>query len=214
MAKEYGDNLPTPQEWAVLKDRLNGAAGTARGVEARVGALDESFKTVWARLKKLEEAAAGPQAATAEEDAEEEEEEPEPPRDWLAVQDVETARLWLKELQEWMSGTYRWLPQSVELPPCWAWHPALVQELLAISSTRVQAYEVGGSTVSDFLTRWWPTFLERLRTEIVGRCGPQVHREGTRAYEVDPGQVAHLAAWWVQSRDLKDRPGAVEITGE
>ena len=208
MAAELGQDLPTPQEMARLIDRLNGAVASAAGTKARVADLDEAFKAVWARLKKLEEEPRQLPGVNLDVPAEEEEQE-EPPRDWLAVDDVETARQWLKDLTEWIAGPYRYLPKAYELPPCWPWHHTIVQELLAIHRSRTAAYEAGGGPVSDFLTRWWPSTLARLEEELGGHCTgpakrggeirPGVHQEGGKRFAVDPGMVDHLAAWWVES---------------
>ncbi|MGH3682294.1 MAG: hypothetical protein ACRDT2_18820, partial [Natronosporangium sp.] len=55
------------------------------------------------------------------------------PVSWLTLTDPAAARVALAELADWLTDVYLHYPGSLDsLGECWPWHPAAVEELLAL----------------------------------------------------------------------------------
>jgi hypothetical protein len=61
------------------------------------------------------------------------------PRSWLLAEDQEQAAADLEDLTGWLARVYLRYPGAV-LPSCWAWHPAVVEELWWLRQAHREAY--------------------------------------------------------------------------
>lgn len=98
---------------------------------------------------------------------------------WLAVDDPALGRALLADLADWLGAVYRHYPGG-ELPSCWAWHPAVVEELLWLRHAHRAAYEGQGASwrdVGDWHDRQRPGVVKRIRAAI-GDCELARHVDG------------------------------------
>ncbi|MQA13475.1 MAG: hypothetical protein GEV09_04665 [Pseudonocardiaceae bacterium] len=105
--------------------------------------------------------------------------EPEGLRSWLAADDPEQARALLADLTDWLGRVYlRYL--GVALPSCWAWHPAVVEELWWLRNAHHDAYHGQSACwreVGDWHDRQRPGVTARIR-KAIGDCELSRHAAG------------------------------------
>jgi len=165
---------------------------------ASLGNTVASFEDLLARL------AAKPGKATAAEanDA-------EPVRSWLRLPEQDTAAVEtvLSELLPWMEATYlRYSTAREALPPCWLWHPEIVEELLWLMDAWTAAYEgaeASNKLVGDWHDRQRPGVSRRIG-EYAPSCDVLKHRDDAaqRAVTVPLAADADpFVTWWATGRD-------------
>ena len=97
-----------------------------------------------------------------------EDEEPAALRSWLAADDPAQARTDLGELSEWIERVYLRFSDA-DLPSCWAWHPAVVEELWWLRHAHRGAFEGRGASwreVGDWHDRQRPGVVRRVRAAL------------------------------------------------
>ncbi|WP_406048303.1 hypothetical protein [Kribbella sp. NBC_00889] len=131
------------------------------------------------------------------------------PVSWLRLpEDDESAvQAVLSELLPWMESTYlRYATSAESLPPCWLWHPEIVEELLWLMDAWTGAYhgpEASNKLVGDWHDRQRPGVARRIG-EYAPSCDVLKHRDPAG----QPAVVVPLAAdadefvtWWTTNRD-------------
>lgn len=114
----------------------------------------------------------------------------------------------LDELAGWLAEVYLRFP-GADLPSCWAWHPAVVEELWWLRGAHIDAYtgKAGSwAKVGDWHDRFRPGVVRRV-TGWIGTCELARHDHG-RGDRADQGVPAvplavHLpdvAGAWSQER--------------
>ena len=100
-------------------------------------------------------------------------------RSWLLADDPEQARGDLADLVEWLGSAYLRYPGAA-LPSCWAWHPAVVEELWWLRNAHRAAYEGESASwrdVADWHDRQRPGVVKRV-SGAVGDCELARHAAG------------------------------------
>lgn len=134
--------------------------------------------------------------------------EVEPVRSWLRLREDQAAvEAVLSELLPWMETTYlRYATARESLPPCWLWHPEIVEELLWLMDAWTAAYEgseASNKLVGDWHDRQRPGVTRRIG-EYAPSCDVLAHRDtaGQRAVVVPLAADADpFVTWWATSRD-------------
>ncbi|TCO43593.1 hypothetical protein EV646_112170 [Kribbella antiqua] len=133
----------------------------------------------------------------------------EPVRSWLRLPEHDEAALEavLSELLPWMETTYlRYATARESLPPCWLWHPEIVEELLWLMDAWTTAYEgpeASTKLAGDWHDRQRPGVTRRLG-EYAASCDVLAHRDGAgqRAVTVPLAADADpFVTWWATGRD-------------
>jgi hypothetical protein len=208
---------------------LAAVAGLARSVETltrdvaamKAGLKQTASKTAVARLNDtvaslgntvasfedlLTRLAANPNGARAKATAAG---EVEPVRSWLRLPEHDAAAIEavLSELLPWMETTYlRYATARDTLPPCWLWHPEIVEELLWLMDAWTAAYEgeeASNKLVGDWHDRQRPGVTRRI-SEYAPACDVLAHRDaaGQRAVVVPLAADADpFVTWWATGRD-------------
>ena len=132
----------------------------------------------------------------------------EPVRSWLRLpQDRAAVEEVLSELLPWMQVTYlRYASARESLPPCWLWHPEIVEELLWLMDAWIAAYE--GEEASNRLVGDWHDRQRPGVTRRIGEYAPSCDVLAHRDHAGQPAAVVPLAAeadpfvaWWAAGRD-------------
>lgn len=149
-------------------------------------------------------------ARRAQDGAESEDDEPDPP--WLLVDDQEQAVEMLAALVEWLGAVYVRYPNGSRLPACWAWHPSVVAELIALRIAWLDAFtgQPNGARMVDWHDRHRPGVVQRIAEEI-GACSLTAHAAGgpldfRPPYVPATEQAMELAAWWATSHGSTAAP--------
>ncbi|MEU8227311.1 hypothetical protein [Kribbella sp. NPDC048915] len=211
---------------------LAAVAGLARSVESltrdvaamKKGLQQTASKTAVARLNDtvaslgntvasfedlLTRLAAGPGAGRGKAHNASDSSDVESVRSWLRLpEDDESAvQSVLSELLPWMEATYlRYATARETLPPCWLWHPEIVEELLWLMDAWTTAYEgdeASNKLVGDWHDRQRPGVTRRIG-EYAPACDVLAHREpaGQRAVTVPLAADADpFVTWWTTGRD-------------
>jgi hypothetical protein len=133
----------------------------------------------------------------------------EPVRSWLRLpeEDVAAVEAVLSELLPWMESVYlRYATARDELPPCWLWHPEVVEELVWLMDAWTAAYdgpEASNKLVGDWHDRQRPGVTRRIG-EYAPSCDVLKHRDeaGQRAVAVPLAAEADpFVTWWATGRD-------------
>jgi hypothetical protein len=132
----------------------------------------------------------------------------EPVRSWLRLpEDQAAVEAVLSELLPWMETTYlRYAAARETLPPCWLWHPEIVEELLWLMDAWTAAYEgdeASTKLVGDWHDRQRPGVTRRIG-EYAPSCDVLAHRDTAEhraitvplAADADP-----FVTWWATDRD-------------
>lgn len=134
--------------------------------------------------------------------------EPEPVRSWLTLpEDHAAVEAVLAELLPWMQLVYlRYSDARTTLPPCWLWHPEIVEELAWLMDAWTLAFE--GPEASTKLVGDWH---DRQRPGVMRRTGLYATGCDLPTHLTDAGEPAvtvPLAAdadgfvtWWASDRD-------------
>jgi hypothetical protein len=126
---------------------------------------------------------------------------------WFDVRTTEQARGLLDALADWLARVYLQYPDA-KLPPCWIWHPDVVEELLWLATAWAQAFR--GKTAEPFRQADWH---DRYRPGVVKRIGDRprcsirehVAPDGTEYVRTAPRvgldeRRGEVAAWWATNR--------------
>jgi hypothetical protein len=119
------------------------------------------------------------------------------PRSWLLAQDQEQAAADLEDLTGWLARVYLRYPGAV-LPSCWAWHPAVVEELWWLRQAHREAYAPTTRSVTkagDWHDRSRPGVITRLQ-KIARDCDLTRHTDdGDRVQDPPQVPLADQAGW-------------------
>lgn len=133
---------------------------------------------------------------------------PDAVRPWLTVADGETAQMQLDLLARWLREVWAHYPGDAggrALPPCWARHPWVVEELWAARGAWVEATGPRGSytRLADWHDRT-RTGVARRIAQRLGSCQPHQHRVGRAEDEhdqtVDTTDLDRIADTWTSTR--------------
>ena len=136
------------------------------------------------------------------------------PISWLTLDDPAAAQIALTELGYWLSQVYLHYPGSLDsLGECWPWHPAAIEELLALRGSWLAAYTGPDATPAralDWHDRHLPGVQRRLRATL-GDCSLAAHNRGGRADQLRPtlpaaDAINPLAHWWASSHGTTGAP--------
>jgi len=97
-------------------------------------------------------------------------------RSWLLTTNPELASADLKALAQWLDAVWLRYPDAV-LPSCWAWHPALVEELHVLRLAHVEAFDPKRGTIAKAVD-WHDRLRPHAATRICAayrRCGLTRH---------------------------------------
>jgi hypothetical protein len=134
---------------------------------------------------------------------------PIPMRSWLRLPEGDEAAVQtvLAELLPWMESVYlRYSTPAAVLPPCWLWHPVIVEELLWLMDAWSLAYdsdEACNKLVGDWHDRQRPGVTRRI-SEYAPGCNVLQHRDDAeqRAVTVPLATAADpFVTWWATNRD-------------
>ena len=82
---------------------------------------------------------------------------------------------WLDEVVMWLNQQYTW-DTAMMIPPCWLWHPHIVNEVAVVAARRRVAED---GYVTEALEIWHhqdlPEFFERMRTRLGHACDDGEH---------------------------------------
>jgi hypothetical protein len=136
------------------------------------------------------------------------------PVSWLTIEDAAAARVALGDLVDWLTHVYANYPGAVEaLGECWPWHPAAVEELMALRAGWLAAYTGPDATAAralDWHDRHLPGVQRRLRAALAD-CSTAAHHRGGRADQLRPtipatNHLNQLANWWATSHGTTGAP--------
>lgn len=127
-------------------------------------------------------------------------------RSWLLTADPDSARRILDDLAGWVDQVYL-AYHGVALRSCWLWHPAVVEELVALRELHHDAYAgpgAGWKAVGDWHERYRPGVAKRVK-EALGGCELAQHVPGGAAHGVArpaplTAAVGPVAQAWTTSR--------------
>jgi len=142
-------------------------------------------------------------------------------RSWLLREDATRARADLADLVEWLAAVYLRYPDAA-LPSCWAWHPAVIEELWWLRQAHRGAYEGEGASwrdAGDWHDRQRPGVATRIRAAIGGcelaRHAANGDRRAPAAGPVVPlaGAADQIATAWTADPDrTPPAPTAQQLT--
>jgi hypothetical protein len=157
--------------------RMNDFEGQAKAFDTLLTQLATDVKTLVARDKQQDKAG--------------------PPRSWLLTVDAKRAAADLTDLTGWLGRVYLRYPGAV-LPSCWAWHPAVVEELWWLRQSHAEAYAPGTRSVAkagDWHDRQRPGVVARLAA-VTRDCELSRHtNEGDRVQDPPQVPLAGEAGW-------------------
>jgi hypothetical protein len=205
-------NPPTPQTLGEIAAAVVRAGQVAEAADRRAKALGGIPK----QLDGLALTVAGLANQVAELVAEAEDEKRRR-ASWFDVTDRDVATRQLEGLADWLAQVYLRYPDA-KLPPCWAWHPDVVEELSWLARAWFQAFR--GKTAEPFRQADWH---DRYRPGVAKRIGDSHGRCSVRQHVAPDGEeylrrtprVAlaerrpDIAAWWTTDR-LGLPPSATE----
>lgn len=127
-------------------------------------------------------------------------------RSWLLAEDPTLASKDLTALAGWLDAVWLRYPDAI-LPSCWAWHPALVEELHVLRLAHVDAFDPKRGTVAkaaDWHDRLRPHAATRI-ADAYRRCGLHKHTPGGSAHQPTPatpltGHLKAIAAQWTTTK--------------
>jgi hypothetical protein len=192
-------------------------AALARSLERtqrRVGELETLVRQLATDLTSLARShpSAGAERAEATGDG-------RTPGGWLAARDPDAGLAGLRDLAAWIEEIYLRYPDA-ELPSCWLWHPAVVEELWWLHGAHTAAFdEAGGSwqRIGDWHDRFRPGVAKRIRA-AVGGCELALHTAGTHLHDGPLAPLAEaapdIAQAWTTQRALPEPNGHQLVTAE
>lgn len=125
-------------------------------------------------------------------------------RSWLLEDDGENARLLLEDLAGWVGKV--WVHYGDQLPECWLYHPAIVEELWSVMGVHRACFRKGGTAqmFADWHARYRPAAADRIR-KYAPSCALSEHQPGET---FDPAAVptvprtadiSSVAAQWIST---------------
>ena len=187
--------LKRGMDQAADKNTVNNLAKTVASLGNTVASFEDLLERLTAKPAKPGNGNDGDAAA-------------EPIRSWLRLpEDTAAVQTVLSELLPWMESIYlRYSTAREELPPCWLWHPEIVEELQWLMDAWTAAYEgpeASNKLVGDWHDRQRPGVTRRI-AEYAPSCDVLKHRDDADkravtvplAAEADP-----FVTWWAGDRD-------------
>lgn len=185
------------------QQKVSEVAQTATAAKDDAASANRGVSRLAEELVKLvrdAEQAGGPDG-----DDEEQVKKAPPGLTWLTVTNPDDAYDQIDGLADWLGTVYsRW--QDKQLPDCWAWHPAVVAELLALRDAWHAAISPEGGSSSkqmDWVDRYRPGTARRIERETKDCSLDQHTHDKPTAYRpprVDGADMlAELTEWWVNS---------------
>ena len=101
------------------------------------------------------------------------------PRGWRGLGPGAARQLW-RDLADWLGWLHGRYPLLGKVPPCWWRHPAAVEHLTALHHAYRAAYEDARAPAwaqAEWLDRWLPATLARLRDWLPGSCLTGTHTD-------------------------------------
>lgn len=184
-------------EQAATKDSVKSLRTTVAALGDTIASFEDLLTRLTAKPVKPGKSDAGADEGRA------------PMRSWLRMPegDVAAVETVLAELLPWMESVYlRYATGRESLPPCWLWHPEIVEELLWLMDAWSAAYEgdeACNKLVGDWHDRQRPGVSRRVGEYAPG-CNVLEHRDNaaTRAVVVPLATAADpFVAWWAGDRD-------------
>lgn len=173
------------------------AAGDPAAVERRLDNVEQRLDKM---VQNLDKVARAVNRKTGDEP-------PEPLAGWFLQKDPDAALTRARELADWIEAVWLHYPKS-SLPPCWAWHPAVVEELLVAFETWREAYitRPAWSAASDWHEKTRPGVARRLGDAEVANCDLKHHQEGGTRADSPPAAPLRsaldlVAPMWAVSRE-------------
>jgi len=195
---------PTPDVGALAReiDRLTHRVGEWEPTVERVGELDQAVGDLGETLGRVIDRLRGI-------------DDTRPAASWLLLSDPDKAEALLEDLVQWLDAVYLRYP-GVQLPPCWAWHPWVIEELWWLRTAHADAYaaRVWGAHAGMWHDQQRPRVVERIQ-KALGSCDLGKHRPGGAA-ACSPvaaplaGHMRAVAAAWT-SQGLPPEPSAEQI---
>jgi hypothetical protein len=169
---------------------------------ASLGNTVASFEDLLTRLAATPASARKAPGSSASSDV-------EPVRSWLRLPEHNEAAVQtvLSELLPWMEATYlRYATARESLPPCWLWHPEIVEELLWLMDAWTAAYEgdeASNKLVGDWHDRQRPGVTRRIG-EYAPACDVLAHRDAAGQHAITVPLAADadpFVTWWATGRE-------------
>jgi hypothetical protein len=137
--------------------------------------------------------------------------EPDTPP-WLLLDDPDVARAQLRDLVTWLGDVYLRY-HAVELRACWAWHPGVVTELLALRDGWTVAHygeRASAAAVLDWHDRYRPATVGRVARELAGCTLADHSRKGSRHRPAATARgtelLDELGTWWATTHGTEPAP--------
>jgi hypothetical protein len=194
-----GQVIALGREVESLRRLTDTQRGRLRTVEDQVGEVNERLRALATTLsgfgEQLAELAAddgGPGRHTS----------------WFEADNSAAAEYRLAELMNWLDLVYLRFPDAA-LPSCWLWHPTVVEELLWLRRSWLEAFTGRTAAVfrgADWHDRQRPGVIARIGALNGGMCSLDQHVRGaeqdrpSRTVPIAGGR-SPIAAWWVTDRD-------------
>lgn len=132
-------------------------------------------------------------------------------RNWLKVDDKDTAQKWLDELGAFVEGTLD-LIEPVRLTNCWLWHPRVVVELLAVQAHVEGVYKQSSPpALADLLGRHLQMYATRIESRLEQCRSASCHvsdypKENGHEWKVDEQATEEYVQWWCTTPDRRGKP--------
>lgn len=136
-------------------------------------------------------------------------------RSWIDTDDTELGRLILAGLEEWLATVWVRYPGPA-LPECWAYHPAVIEELWVLMNQYKSCFRKGGTwkDFGDWLSKYRPGAAARIQKEA-GTCTLSLHEPGEQLDPVSWPKVpevdlTEVADHWTGHRCAPYPPGSIQ----
>ena len=212
LAAVAGQVIGLGREVESLRRMVDLHRGKLRAVDDQLGEVDGRVGSLAAALAgfadQLAELAVGEDGST-------------PITSWFDVDDAAVAKTRLVDLARWLDRVYLRFPDAV-LPTCWLWHPSVVEELLWLRRSWLEAYTgrtAAAFRVADWHDRQRPGVIARIGALNGGVCSLDQHLAGAEQDRLPPTAglaSAHrpIAEWWTTRRDSAPPPPTVSMLAE
>jgi hypothetical protein len=193
-----------------IEDRFTSLAGTVDRHEKRLEDHKNGIKNLGEMVTKLNR-------KLADKDDETDEGAPPPRVCWLTLDNPVVAELVMQDLERWLHQVF--IQYDRPLPACWAWHPWMVEELLALRHAHWAAYRPKASEQAaiDWHEKSLPGVVKRLGGALEMDHGLDSHRDdAARLVPVPlPGSAASVAVAWANRGEewafTGPRPSDLEV---
>lgn len=193
-------------------ERVHGLARELERLARRHAAQETALGELDGLVRRLGEDVAALAADLATDD------DQPPLATWLEVDDEHRAHDLLTDLADWLARVYTRYPDGT-LPSCWAWHPAVVEELWWLRQAHRAAHDgprASWREVADWHDRHRPATVARLR-DAIGGCELDRHRPGADRHHEHERDVPlrdaldAIARHWVTGRATPE-PSREQLT--